>query len=674
MRIVSEFPRQPREIENCWITMSDGCRLAARMWMPRDAEDNPVPAILEYLPYRKRDGTAERDAVTHPYFAGHGYACLRVDMRGNGESGGLMWDEYLKQEQDDALEVIDWITAQPWCSGTVGMIGISWGGFNALQVAARRPEALKAIVTICSTDDRYADDIHYKGGCLLNENLGWATTMLSYSSRPPDPALVGARWRDLWQQRLDNTPLLVENWLQHQCRDAFWKHGSVCEDFAAIEAAVLAVGGWGDAYSNAVPRLLTGLKAPRRGIVGPWIHKYPHFATPGPAIGFLQECLRWWDHWLKGQESGIMDEPLYRAYMMDAIRPATNYAERQGRWVAEEAWPSPNIKTLPLALGAGGVLLPEATGAIADEAAISISSPQDTGFACGEYCAMWGGAEWPGEQRFDDAGSLCFDMAPLDAPLEIFGAPIVELEVSADRPQALLALRLCDLDADGRSTRVTYGTLNLAQRDGPERPEPLEPGHLYRLRIQLDDIAYAFPAGHRLRLAISTSYWPLLWPSPEQARITLIPGKSRLLLPRRPRREEDAPRFEPPEASPPLDQEELRPPRSERSFSRDLATGVTVQHLFNDDGAYRNREHGLEYASLCRESYSIHPDDPLSAEAVCAWTQTLGRGDWQVRSEAKTKQWADREFFFIKASLEAFEGDERLFTRSWRRRIPRENL
>ena len=455
MRIVSEFPRQPREIENCWITLSDGCRLAARMWMPRDAEDNPVPAILEYLPYRKRDGTAERDAVTHPYFAGHGYACLRVDMRGNGESGGLMWDEYLKQEQDDALEVIDWITAQPWCSGTVGMIGISWGGFNALQVAARRPEALKAIVTICSTDDRYADDIHYKGGCLLNENLGWATTMLSYSSRPPDPALVGARWRDLWQQRLDNTPLLVENWLQHQCRDAFWKHGSVCEDFAAIEAAVLAVGGWGDAYSNAVPRLLTGLKAPRRGIVGPWIHKYPHFATPGPAIGFLQECLRWWDHWLKGQESGIMDEPLYRAYMMDAIRPATNYAERQGRWVAEEAWPSPNIKTLPLALGAGGVLLPEASGAIADEAAISISSPQDTGFACGEYCAMWGGAEWPGEQRFDDAGSLCFDMAPLDAPLEIFGAPIVELEVSADRPQALLALRLCDLDADGRSTRVT---------------------------------------------------------------------------------------------------------------------------------------------------------------------------------------------------------------------------
>jgi putative CocE/NonD family hydrolase len=264
MKVVGQFPRRVKEIENAWITLADGCRLAARIWMPVDAEDDPVPAILEYLPYRKRDGTVARDELTHPYFAGHGYACLRVDMRGNGDSDGLMWDEYLKQEQDDALEVLAWIAAQPWCSGKVGMIGISWGGFNGLQVAARRPPALAAIVTICSTDDRYADDIHYKGGCLLNENLGWSSTMLAYSSRPPDPALVGVRWRDLWLERLENEPLLVLNWLAHQRRDAFWKHGSVCEDFGAIEAAVFAVGGWADAYSNAVPRLIAGLKSPSR--------------------------------------------------------------------------------------------------------------------------------------------------------------------------------------------------------------------------------------------------------------------------------------------------------------------------------------------------------------------------------------------------------------------------
>src|SRR5712692_3558038 len=257
--IVTTFPRTVRVIEHTLIPLKDGTMLAARIWLPDDAEQNPVPAILEYLPYRKRDGTYERDALTHPYLAGHGYAGVRVDIRGCGESSGLLFDEYAKQEQDDGVEVIAWLAAQPWCSGVVGMMGISWGGFNGLQIAARRPPALKAIVTICSTDDRYADDIHFMGGCLLNNNLGWASTMLAYMSRPPDPALVGERWREMWLHRLENQPLLVDLWLRHQTRDAYWKHGSVCEDFAAIQCPVYAVGGWADGYSNAVSRLLAGL-------------------------------------------------------------------------------------------------------------------------------------------------------------------------------------------------------------------------------------------------------------------------------------------------------------------------------------------------------------------------------------------------------------------------------
>ena len=202
MKTVTDFPRKIVEFPDMGIVMPDGCRLSARVWMPEDAAENPVPAILEHLPYRKRDGTTARDSLTHPYLAGHGYACIRVDMRGNGDSEGLMEDEYSEQELQDAVDVIAWLAAQPWCSGTVGMMGISWGGFNALQVAAKQPPALKAIVTLCSTDDRYADDIHYKGGLLLNENMGWGATMLSYSSRPPDPALVGERWREMWLERL----------------------------------------------------------------------------------------------------------------------------------------------------------------------------------------------------------------------------------------------------------------------------------------------------------------------------------------------------------------------------------------------------------------------------------------------------------------------------------------
>ena len=356
MDIVTQFPRQVREIENLFITLSDGCRLAARIWLPADAEQKPVPAILEYLPYRKRDGTTERDHLTHPYFAGNGYACLRVDMRGSGESDGLLEDEYLKQEQDDCLEVMAWIAAQPWCTGSIGMIGISWGGFNGLQVAARRPPELKAVISLCSTDDRYNDDIHFMGGTLLNDNLHWASVMLAYMARTPDKALLGDAWRETWLNRLKNEPLLVANWLKHQRRDDFWKHGSVCEDWSAITCPVYLVSGWADGYSNTVPRMLEHLTCPKKGLVGPWAHKYPHFGKPGPQIGFLQESLRWWDKWLKGIETGIMDEPQYRVWMEEPVPPRSFYSERPGRWVAEPAWPSANIKPQLLALDTGGKL------------------------------------------------------------------------------------------------------------------------------------------------------------------------------------------------------------------------------------------------------------------------------------------------------------------------------
>ncbi|MGH6873818.1 MAG: CocE/NonD family hydrolase, partial [Aestuariivirgaceae bacterium] len=344
MKAVKKFPRKIREIVNEWIPMPDGVRLAVRIWLPVDAEQRGVPAILEYIPYRKRDGTSLRDALTHPYLAGHGYAAVRVDMRGSGDSEGLLLDEYTKQEQDDAVAVIEWIAKQKWCSGRVGMMGISWGGFNALQVAARRPPPLKAIISLCSTDDRYGDDIHYKGGCLLSENLGWAATMFAYSSRPPDPKIVGKSWRKMWLERLRNEPLLIATWLRHPHRDDYWKHGSVCENWNAIEAAALCVGGWNDAYSNTVPRLVQGLKSPAKGIIGPWAHKYPHFAVPEPRIGFLQEALRWWDFWLKGEPTRVLGDPTFRTYIMDAMRPGTSISFIPGRWVKDHIWPSDSVQ------------------------------------------------------------------------------------------------------------------------------------------------------------------------------------------------------------------------------------------------------------------------------------------------------------------------------------------
>ncbi len=323
MASIVAVPMILRDIEHFWIPLPDGTRLAARMWLPEGSEDSPVPAILEYIPYRKRDGTRGRDENLHVPVAEAGYAVIRVDLRGTGDSEGVYHDEYLPQELQDGCDVIAWIADQPWCDGKVGIIGKSWGGFNGLQLAALQPPALKAIISVGSTDDRYATDVHYYGGCLTKDNLDWSAYMFALNGMPPDPELVGEDWRAMWLARLEaNRPWAIP-WMEHQRRDEYWRHGSVCEEFSKIEIPCFLVNGWGDNYSEAIPRMLAGLSCPRKGLIGPWAHVYPHDGGPGPEIGFLQECLRWWDHWLKGSDTGIMDEPMLRAWMCDSRPPLT---------------------------------------------------------------------------------------------------------------------------------------------------------------------------------------------------------------------------------------------------------------------------------------------------------------------------------------------------------------
>ena len=645
-----------------------------RVWLPEDALADPVPAILEYLPYRKRNGTAARDQLTHPYVAGHGYACVRVDMRGSGESDGVLQGEYLPQEQDDGLEVLAWLAAQPWCTGKVGIIGISWGGFNGLQIAARQPPQLAAVITLCSTDDRYADDVHYMGGCLLGDNLGWASTMFGIMTHPPDPALVGERWRAMWLERLEKQPLLVADWLEHQRRDEFWQHGSVGEDFAAIRCPVYAVGGWADAYSNAIPRLLAGLEVPCKGLIGPWAHKYPHFAKPGPAIGFLQECLRWWDKWLKGIETGVMDEPMYRVWMEDWVPPRAHHIERPGRWVAEETWPSPRIREEIWHLAAGR-LGPDEAGL--PEADLSVCSPQATGLAAGKWCAYGLTADQPGDQREDDGKSLVFDSLPLEADLEILGVSVAALEVAADRPVAMVAVRLNDIAPDGRSLRVSYGLLNLTHRDSHDVPEPLEAGRRYRVEVRLNDTAHHFRAGHRIRLAVSTAYWPIAWPSPEPFTLSVRTGAgtSVLRLPVRPPRPEDAklPAFPSPEGAPPQVTTVLRPASTTTAWTRDIATGETVVTTTEDEGHDRIDAHGLQQDSIRKTESRIGLDDPNSAQVTERYSLKVGRGNWRVRTETTTTMRSTPDSFLLEASLEAYEGEDRLvLSRFWRRTIPRD--
>ena len=663
-----------QEIENVWIEMPDGCRLAARLFLPRDAAAAPVPAVLEYIPYRKRDFMRSRDEPIHRYFAAHGYAAVRVDVRGTGDSEGILQDEYSPQELADALEIIAWIARQPWCSGAVGMMGISWGGFNALQVSAMRPPALKAVISLCSTDDRYADDAHYMGGCLLNENMQWGSMLTLYTALPPDPEIVGARWREMWQQRLDALQPFPALWMRHPWRDEHWRHGSICEAYSAIECPVYAIGGWADGYSNAIPRLMENLPGPRKGLIGPWAHNFPHDGVPGPAIGFLQEAVRWWDHWLKGRDTGIMDEPQLRIWMQESVSPQPQYESWPGRWIAETAWPSANVQPRRLFLDPGHLSTQQLP-----PTELSFSSPQSTGVRSGEWCGFGADGEMPRDQRPDDGGSLVFDSDPLSEGIELLGAPVAEIEFMVNRPSAMLAVRLGDIAPDGQVLRVTYGLLNLTHGGGHEAPRALVPGRWYRVRIQLNDIAQAVPSGHRLRLALSTSYWPIAWPSPEPVILTLRTGASSLELPLRGQGPDDhrlAP-FEAPAAAPGSGQKKLTALPLRRTIAIDLASNEMVYTLKSDGGELegaslaRIEEIDLDLGFTLTKRYRIIETDPLSAQTELSQTALLRRAGWNVRLTCNTRLSATADSFQFSGDLRAYEGDVEVAHRDWVQAIPR---
>jgi uncharacterized protein len=669
----TEFPCAVRVIRHEWIPMPDGCRLAARIWIPEHAEQVPVPAIFEYVPYRKNDGLVLRDAPIHHYFAGHGYASVRVDLRGTGDSDGILEDEYLPLEQQDGVAVIHWLATRPWCTGKVGIIGKSWGGFNGLQIAAHQPPELGAVISVASTDDRYADDVHYMGGCLLAWTaLPWASTMLAYNALPPDPAVVGEEWRKTWQERLEKTPPYIDAWLAHQRRDAFWRQGSVGEDFGAIQCPVYMVGGWTDSYRNAIIRFLEGYPGPCKGLIGPWGHDYPEDGMPGPAIGFLQEAVRWWDHWLKGQDNGVMEEPKLRAWMPQARRPAPGYQVHPGRWLAAGSWPAPQVETRSLRLGPR-VLGTGAPGAADDgDAELRVCGTESAAADLGQWGGHGGLTEFPPDQRPEDGLSLSFDTEPLAGPVEILGFPVARLELAADQPLALAAVRLCDVWPDGASTLITRGLKNLTHRKSDEYPEPLVPGQRYLFDIQLNSVGYQVPAGHRLRLSVSPTYWPWAWPSPVPVTLSLFPGGSVLELPAwtEPGQHEPPAHFAVPERGP-MPPHELLSGESGREVRRDVASG-TVEVISTGSDGHRLLDDGLEYREQERDVLRITDGAPLSAMVQCDRVFAVGRGQWQTTVRTTSTMSATASAFQVTNVLDAYEGDRRVLTKTWHTEVPRD--
>jgi len=664
-----------RVIDNVWIELPDGVRLGLRLWLPHHAETRPVSAILDAVPYRKSDGTAIHDAAWATYFASHGFAFARVDLRGSGDSGGIMVDEYTEQEQLDNERVIAWLAEQPWSSGAVGMIGVSWGAFAALQMAARGIDQLRGIVPIHGSDDRYADDVHYIGGCVSAMDMSmWATSMLAYLNQPPDPMVVGDGWREAWLERLDRAQPFIEPWLSHQRRDDYWRHGSACEHYEAIRCPVFAVGGWSDGYRDMVLRVLEHVRSPVRGLIGPWGHLSPESGVPGPAIGFLQECVRFFSASLDDADNGFFDEPRLISYMQEAVAPAGSYAERRGRWVADPSWPSPAVEPWTLLLGATA-LEPGGSASFSR----SVSSLQSTGIDGGVWTGDGGPADFALDQRPDDGASLCWDSAPLSERLELLGKCEVQLELSADRRTALVAVRVCDVAPDGASTLIARGLLNLARREGHDRTVPMAPGEPVTVRVPCQSTAYAVPAGHRIRLAVSNSYWPIVWPSAEPNTVTVHGGA--LSLPRRRPSELDD-RLQPfgePESGTPLETEKTMVRGGSgrgggRRLWRDLSSGETEIEFDWRPSAARILATDTELGEENLTRYRITEGDPLSATVICDVRVWLTRPGWNVRTHASSTMTSKADRFLVTTSLEAFEDNVRIHARSYTHEFPRDGV
>ena len=634
-------------IEPVWIPVSAGINLAGRIWLPDAPAGDRFPVVLEYIPYRTFDRYRQFDDYWGHALAQRGIAFARVDIRGSGNSEGVLTDEYLESEQQDAIDIIAWLAAQRWCTGAVGMRGISWGGFATLQVASRQPPALKAIMPMCASDMRFRNDAHYVGGLPSLTNMKWAAGFELVMASPPDPAVVGSRWEDMWRKRLDAAPSIAARWLGHDTNDAYWRHGSVGLNPQAIACPAYLVDGWADSYAGSALRLLAALRVPRKAIIGAWGHIYPQFGRPGPGLEWINEEERWWKHWLAGERTRVMDDPELRFHIGEATATQTRMADIPGHWAAEQSWPSSEIKESILHLA------PLRLSEVPTSGWLEYSADKVVGLASPEWIP-YAETELPREQSSDDARSLLFEM-PIRRATDVVGSPQVKLRLNCNRPVAALAARLCEVDPEGRSWLISYGILNLSFRDGFNSPaRRLKPGRNYDVTVELNPIAYRFKPGHIMRLALSESLLPPGWTSPERPTLRFDLADCSLALPVRPPRDtepamtisENAVRF--PASNPLLTIEEKE------------EGGIHVK------GAWPTSTSRIDPTNT--ELFGTGPDMDLSYDPAdrdsCRWlvrqSSSYRREGWNCETRVAIEMTSNAKHFFIHENLAAFK-DGKLF-------------
>jgi putative CocE/NonD family hydrolase len=667
------------------VVARDGIELSANLWLPIGGEAAPditFPAILEMIPYGKDSWRRNADTARGIYFARRGYAFCRLDVRGTGSSRGIATDEYSAAETQDGYDAVEWLAAQPWCTGAVGMWGISYGGFTSIQVAKLRPPHLKAIVPVMATDDRYACDVHYIGGCVTASELSqYAVSQVAMNAMPPDPALWDDSWRNDWLRRLEATPPWLFEWLRQQHDGPYWRQGSLAPDYAAVDAAILNIGGWMDAYVDAAFRMQARCRAPSRTLVGNWVHGLPSSATPGPNLDELHEMVRFFDRWLRQVPNGADGEPPVVWFEREFADPEPFPVELPGRWRAATAYPHPGttLQSWRLAGGdtplLGRLLTPghENDG----QSGYDVFPHRPT---LGTRAALsWGAGESPNglgrDLRPDESLGPTFTSTPLEAPLEILGVPEVSLLIEVSAPVATVVVRLTDVAPDGTSAQVSGGILNLTHRRSDTEPEPMTPGVAERINVELRPAGYRFLAGHRVRVSVASGAWPVIWPSPHPATLRVHHGTDASVLqlpvipPAGSRGDVPVPTFK----TTPAD---LPPVGGDGSsdlpvwrISDDVIAG-TVTVAIHDGGEDVLDDGRRLYAAETIE-LTANDSNPavasLDADVVYRWQEL----DFETEIRARSRQTSTLEAFDLTVDLEVDLDGESFFRRSWHESIPR---
>jgi uncharacterized protein len=648
-------------MEDTWIPMKDGVRLAVRLYRP-DGEkpEERFPALLEYHPYRKDDATAIRDYGLYTYFVRRGYVCARVDIRGFGSSEGVPTErEYSAQEQEDAFEIIRWLAHQAWSNGNVGMMGISWSGFNSMQMAMRHPPELKAILAIAATAELFHDDVHYMDGMAhIDEfelNMDMAPGMTGAPDYTLDEKVLGPRF---------DAPPWSLLYLQHQRDGEFWR--SPVRPLSEIKIPCFLIGGLQDGYRDSIPAMLEQSKAPLKALIGPWNHSFPDDADFGPRIEWRGEAVRWWDYWLKGKDTGVLKDPRLVIYMQHWHPPDPSLDAVPGVWRVEDTWPPPEAKNTTFFLESDHALAEVASKPAIHQLKYVPSIGVEAGFWWGELLS---------DVRPVDAFSLVYDSAPLEKDLAILGRPRALLRAAATARLADWFCRLSDVAPDGTVTQITGAGINGAQRESMSDPKDLEPSKMYSIPIEMHLTSWVFPKGHRIRVAVSNALWPMMLPTPYAMTTSLELGGesgSRVVLPVVPETGKPAPPFDPPvpnESRNDMRAEGYPWPGTWTSTRDEVNHKTTVDWRGKSEEEYPWGKE-TDYESLTYEAQDDHPDIcSVHGEAKTVF-ELKGRVlTWKGHLSVTT----DATNFYYQYTRELWKDDGLVKQKTWQQTVPRDH-